>query len=225
LAPLAYYMAAVSRSLLCTAALVSRIMTTPTVVTELTLTCADGVQMAAQHWRCGEDSSNDSSTNTRRRRILCVHGWMDNCRSFHYLAPTLLAQLDPQQQPTDLVALDFVGHGWSTHKSVDGPPIVLAELAFYIAEAVRQLQWSTTTATTTNESTTASTSATPFTLIGHSMGAAIGCIYAAAFPEQVQKLVLLEGGETLGTRNFDSGGNATRWIRFALHLTHNSSLS
>jgi pimeloyl-ACP methyl ester carboxylesterase len=172
---------------------------TPTL-TELTLTCADGIQMAAQQWRSGEtiEDSSNGSTNSRRR-ILCLHGWMDNCRSFHYLAPTLLAQLE-QQQPTDLIALDFVGHGWSTHKSIDGPPVVLAELAFYIAEAVRQLQWSNSTTTAAGESNTASTSATPFTLIGHSMGAAIACIYAAAFPEQVQKLVLLEGGENAAER-------------------------
>jgi pimeloyl-ACP methyl ester carboxylesterase len=74
-------------------------------------------------------------------------------------------------------------------------------LAFYIAEAVRLLQWTagtpapaSTPATTTEDSSPSAVSSTPFTLIGHSMGAAISCMYAASFPEQVQKLVLLEGG-------------------------------
>jgi pimeloyl-ACP methyl ester carboxylesterase len=31
------------------------------------------------------------------------------------------------------------------------------------------------------------------TIIGHSMGAAVACLYAAAFPEHVQRLILLEG--------------------------------
>lgn len=159
-------------------------MAAPTM-TEITLQCSDGIKLAAQSWTTSTigDEVEPPAQRRRRQRILCLHGWMDNCRSFHHLAPALLQKLPD----IDLIALDFPGHGWSSHKSNDGPPLVLAETAFYVAEAVHQLQWQ-------DEST-------PFTLIGHSMGAAISCLYAAAFPEQVEKLVLLEGG-TLGWHGF-----------------------
>jgi pimeloyl-ACP methyl ester carboxylesterase len=36
---------------------------------------------------------------------------------------------------------DYPGHGKSGHKSVDGPPQLLAEYAYYVAELVEALQW------------------------------------------------------------------------------------
>jgi pimeloyl-ACP methyl ester carboxylesterase len=157
------------------------------VATELTLQCSDGIRIAAQSWKQqstqsassevngnGNDRSSGSSSSSHR--ILCLHGWMDNAASFHILAPALVNRF-----PTlELIALDFPGHGLSSHKSMDGPPAVLAESVYYVAEAVEQLQWN-------KESTQ------PFTLIGHSMGASVASLYAAAFPEQVDKLILLEG--------------------------------
>ena len=135
------------------------------VAIERSFLCSDGMKIAAQQW---------TNNNPAQQRILCLHGWLDNCRSFYRLAPSLVN--------ANVVALDFVGHGWSSHKSADGPPSVMSEHVFYVAEAVRQLEWES------------------FTLIGHSMGAAVSLIYAAAFPEQVEKLVLLEGAGPL-TRN------------------------
>jgi pimeloyl-ACP methyl ester carboxylesterase len=160
----------------------------------------------------------------QQRRILCLHGWMDNCRSFYYLAPWLMQRLPPG---SELVALDFPGHGWSSHKSIDAPPTLLAETAFYVAEAVRLLQWdiasdennsipsdqtkgqTSTSTTPTADSTNTTTTTTrtvintnwlcprTFILMGHSMGAAVSCLYAAAFPEQIERLVLLEGAGPL----------------------------
>jgi pimeloyl-ACP methyl ester carboxylesterase len=167
---------------------------------ELTLTCADGLKLAAQEWKLAKDTTTTTTTNNSGdRKILLLHGWMDNCASFQRLAPALLERLDfctssttqqhhekdnhhpdphhhhDQSTTTTLVALDFPGHGWSDHRSVDGPPVVLAETVFYVAEAIRNLQWDR------------------FTIIGHSMGAAVACIYTAAFAEHVEQLVLLEG--------------------------------
>jgi pimeloyl-ACP methyl ester carboxylesterase len=145
------------------------------VATERFFLCSDGVKLAAQHW-------SHTSTDTRNRiRILCLHGWLDNCRSFYRLAPLLLSS------DTELVALDFPGHGLSSHKSADAPPTVMSDAAFYVAETVRLLEWDS------------------FFLIGHSMGAAVSLIYAAAFPEQINRLVLLEGAGPLTRRAHDVG--------------------
>jgi pimeloyl-ACP methyl ester carboxylesterase len=192
---------------------IGRMAVAPTM-TEITLHCSDGIKMAAQSWTTtastsfyNEDDDDDDEPRAdvaasqqqrrkQRQRILCLHGWMDNCRSFHHLAPALLQKLPCD---AELIALDFPGHGWSSHKSVDGPPTVLAETVYYVAEAVHQLQWhserETTAQLASSSSGSSSSGTTPtFALIGHSMGAAVSCLYAAAFPEQVQKLVLLEGG-------------------------------
>jgi pimeloyl-ACP methyl ester carboxylesterase len=158
------------------------------VATELTLQCSDGIRIAAQSWKQPTHSdavvnangnASSGSNSTPSHRILCLHGWMDNAASFHILAPALVNRF-----PTvELIALDFPGHGLSSHKSMDGPPAILAECVYYVAEALEQLQWN-------QEST-------PFTLIGHSMGASVSALYAAAFPEQVSKLILLEGAGPL----------------------------
>jgi len=157
---------------------------------EITIHCADGLNLAAQLWQ--QESSNSSHSPaqqeraTQPRRILCLHGWMDNCRSFYKFAPGLLSQLNDGRE-TELVALDFPGHGLSSHKSIDGPPTILAETAFYVAEAVQQLEWQQD----------------EFTLIGHSMGAAVACVYSAAFPEHVHQLVLLEGAGPFARKTHD----------------------
>lgn len=65
--------------------------------------------------------------------------------------------------------------------------MVLAETAFYVAEALRELSW--------NEN---------ITLVGHSMGASVACLYAAAFPEQINKLLLIEGVGPLARPAVDS---------------------
>lgn len=135
------------------------------IAAEITLQASDGIRMAAQHWKHADNKET-------HRRILALHGWMDNAASYHHLAPRIL---DNFPEDTEIVALDLVGHGKSSHKSIDGQQCMLAEGAYYVAEAIDQLDWKS------------------FTLIGHSMGAAISCLYSAAFPEQVERLVLVEG--------------------------------
>lgn len=137
-------------------------------VVERTIVCSDGMKLAAQHWQ-------HATTSDATRRILCLHGWLDNCRSFHYLAPKLLNDLPD----TEIVAIDFPGHGWSSHKSPDGPPILFAEMAYYVYETAAQLEWES------------------FVLVGHSMGAGASVLYAATFPEQVERIVLLDGAGPL----------------------------
>lgn len=147
---------------------------------ERSFLCSDGVKLAAQQW-----TGTSSTTRNGNKRILFLHGWLDNCRSFHILAPSLL------DADTELVAIDFPGHGLSSHKSADAPPTVMSDAAFYVAEAVGQLEWDS------------------FVLIGHSMGAAVSVIYAAAFPEQISRLVLLEAAGPL-SRN---GRNVAKDVR------------
>ncbi|GKY93687.1 hypothetical protein MPSEU_000335900 [Mayamaea pseudoterrestris] len=177
------------------------------IVSELTLTCSDGVALAAQQWTLPHQS--DTQNHLPMKNILCIHGWMDNCASFHRLAPRLLEQLESPLYKTNLVALDLPGHGWSSHRSIDAPPTVLSESVFYVAEAVRLLDWRKNShidesgGTAASHDVDAPLNDNKFTLIGHSMGAAVSSIYAAAFSNQVNRLVLLEGAAPLPRQSKD----------------------
>ena len=121
---------------------------------ELTL-ATPTLQLAALRWHAGAP-----------RRVLALHGWLDNAASFTGLAPRL--------DGCDIVALDLPGHGRSDHRPagvhyhfVDFIPDVLA--------AADALGW------------------TRFALLGHSLGAGIGCFTAAVAPERVTGLALVEG--------------------------------
>ena len=165
------------------------------MVKEITLPCSDGTVLAAQKFVGSTVAANCNSqddTTTNNKTILCIHGWMDNCRSFHYLAPALAARTSQH-----VIALDLVGHGMSSHKSKDSPPMVQAEFAFYVSEAIEALGISENTDTT---------------LIGHSLGAGISSLYAAAFPEQISKLVLLDGAGFLARDPKDSALHVRKHI-------------
>jgi pimeloyl-ACP methyl ester carboxylesterase len=102
--------------------------------------------------------------------VVALHGWLDNAASFDRLAP-LLPDLH-------LVAIDLAGHGRSQHRHpgvnhhfIDWAPEVVA--------AAGSLGWQS------------------FALIGHSMGAGVSTLVAGAFPDRVQRLVLLEGAGPL----------------------------
>ncbi len=99
-------------------------------------------------------------------RLLALHGWLDNAASFDALAPLLCPHFH-------IVALDLPGHGRSQHRPpgawyhfVDYPGDVLA--------AADALHWPN------------------FHLLGHSLGAGIASLIAAACPQRVQSLVLIE---------------------------------
>ena len=74
-----------------------------TVPRELEIVLPYGT-IAAQEWRTPES----------KRPILMLHGWQDNSNTFKNLVPLL---------PNDwwLVAIDFPGHGFSSHR-VQGLP-------------------------------------------------------------------------------------------------------
>lgn len=100
------------------------------------------------------------------RPVLALHGWLDNAASFDALGEEL--------EGVQLVALEMAGHGHSQHRPpgsayhfVDNIPDVLA--------AADALGWK------------------QFTLLGHSLGAAVAGFTAVAMPERIEQLLLIEG--------------------------------
>jgi pimeloyl-ACP methyl ester carboxylesterase len=184
------------------------------IMTERVLQCSDGTTLAGLLYQSRENNKNNNSsttttsTTTTAERILCLHGWMDNCESFYHLAPAIVRGIGtgtgtPALHDVELFAMDFPGHGLSSHRPVEAPPTLLSELTYSVAEAVQQLGWvpslnnAETTTSREDHKGTSNSNKPFFTIVGHSMGAAVGCLYAAAFPDHVQRLVLVEGAGPL----------------------------
>lgn len=121
-----------------------------------------------------------------RHKVLALHGWLDNCATFDGLAPLL--------EGVHLVAVDLPGHGRSEHRSendtyhfIDWIPDVVA--------AADDLGWQR------------------FTLLGHSMGAAVASITAGTVPERIRGVVLLDGMAPSTTAPEDTPATLAAYIR------------
>jgi len=99
--------------------------------------------------------------------VLALHGWLDNSSTFDLLAPLL--------PDCELVALDLAGHGRSGFRSPDAAYNIWEDVGDLL-EVAEQLGWQR------------------FNLLGHSRGAAIAMLFAGAYPQLTDRLVLVEGG-------------------------------
>lgn len=118
--------------------------------------------------------------NAGAPRLLALHGWLDNAASF--------VPLSPWFDGYDLVAPDLPGHGASAHLPMTSEYtlVTATRTALAIADA---LGWER------------------FHLLGHSLGGATSSFVAAAVPQRVEKLLLIEAlgsltesEERVGTR-------------------------
>jgi pimeloyl-ACP methyl ester carboxylesterase len=98
-------------------------------------------------------------------KVLALHGWLDNAASFVPLAPLL--------HGIDLVAPDLPGHGRSTHLPA-GTDYSFGGAVHAVLDIADALGWER------------------FALLGHSMGAGIGSLVAAACPDRIEKFVAIE---------------------------------
>ena len=98
--------------------------------------------------------------------MLALHGWLDNAASFARLAPLLPG--------LRIVALDFAGHGHSAHRA-PGASYQLWDYALDALLVAEQLAWQR------------------FAVLGHSMGAIVSVMLAAAMPERISRLALIDG--------------------------------
>lgn len=102
------------------------------------------------------------------RRVLALHGWLDNAASFEGIGPALAAG------GARVVALDLPGHGRSDHRA-PGESYDFLDWTVDVAAALDALGWDRAA------------------LLGHSMGAAACAMTAGTLPERVERLALLEG--------------------------------
>lgn len=114
-------------------------------------------------------------------RVLALHGWMDNAASFGPLGKYL--------DGIDLVCLEFPGHGCSEPRP-PGARYHFDDYVFDVLAVADSLGWDR------------------FHVLGHSLGGAVGAVLAAASPERVLSLVLIEG---LGPISMPPDKTASGW--------------
>ncbi|CAO2601454.1 Serine hydrolase-like protein [Lemmus lemmus] len=98
--------------------------------------------------------------------VLCLHGWLDNANSFDRLIPLL-------PQGFHYVAMDFGGHGLSSHHN-PGFPYYHQSFVSDVRRVATAFKW------------------TRFSILGHSFGESVWARFACTFPEMVDKLILLD---------------------------------
>ncbi|MBW4933337.1 alpha/beta fold hydrolase [Marinobacter sp. F4206] len=105
-----------------------------------------------------------------KRTVLLLHGWLDNSLTFIKLAPELTGL-------ANVHAIDMAGHGQSGHRP-GGQSYLLMDYVADLAELV--------------ETHFSDSGETRVDLVGHSLGGIVCALYAAAFPEKVGKLAMID---------------------------------
>ena len=120
--------------------------------------------------------------DARAPKLFLLHGWMDVSASFQFL-------VDALRGDWRVIAPDWRGYGLSQWSGADSYwfPDYLGDL-----DALLRLL----------------SPGEPATLVGHSMGGNVACLYAGVRAERVAKLVNLEG---FGLRGADPGQAPTRY--------------
>jgi pimeloyl-ACP methyl ester carboxylesterase len=115
--------------------------------------------------------------------LLAMHGWLDNAASFMRLAPLLAGN-------RRVIALDLPGHGHSSHLPNGIHRYNNLDQVDHVLDFADTLKLER------------------FDLLGHSLGAGIASLTAAAAPARVDKLALIEG---LGPLADDGSATLARW--------------
>jgi len=120
------------------------------------------IGLAGLHW--------PAATASETWPVLMIHGWLDNALSFARLAPALAGN-------RDVYSLDMAGHGRSGHRP-EGQGYQLMDYVADLAELV--------------ETHFKDSPKGQIDLVGHSLGGIVSLLYAAAFPERVRRLVMID---------------------------------
>jgi len=108
--------------------------------------------------------------NSKAKPVLCLHGWLDNAASFTPLMSALSAEMLLNNH---FIAIDWPGHGQSSHRSHDAH-YHFFDYVYDLLELCEFNDWQS------------------INIIAHSMGAMVASAFAAAFPEKVKSLTLID---------------------------------
>lgn len=106
-------------------------------------------------------------------RLLLSHGWLDNLATWDRMMPVLEKLAAKEGKEFSAVAVDFAGHGKSAHRPA-GSPYNYTSFASDLLDIGQALGWE------------------KYSLLGHSLGAAVSSLVAAAFPERIAKICMID---------------------------------
>lgn len=130
---------------------------------EITIDIGHGMHMAAKVY----PPALHSAAGEHAEPVVAFHGWLDNASTFDLIAPAL------QRAGRQLISIDLVGHGLSSHRPAGCTYHTIDHVAD-MAAAIDALGLAT------------------FAVMGHSLGAALGAALAAMWPERVTRVMMLE---------------------------------
>ena len=110
------------------------------------------------------------------KKVLAIHGWLDNSNSFSVLGPYLA------ERGYHVVAYDNIGHGYSSHETASSNSYTMAPYLGRCRDMIERLQWD------------------KCSIVGHSLGASLTTLFAGTHPEIVEKIVLIDGFVTPTTQ-------------------------
>lgn len=102
-----------------------------------------------------------------KQPVLALHGWQDNAGTFDNLCPLLSPTLS-------ILCIDLPGHGQSSHYPKGMQYYLFWDGITLIRRIVHHFKWSR------------------ITLLGHSLGGALSFMYAASFPDNVEKFISID---------------------------------
>jgi len=112
----------------------------------------------------GELSLASLSNTLSEPDVLALHGWLDNAASFVPLFDCI---------DFSMLALDWPGHGGSEHRK-PGAHYHFVDYCYDLLAVFEDNQWQAKD------------------IVAHSMGAMVATLFAAAFPEKVKSLTLID---------------------------------
>ncbi|KAJ3175095.1 hypothetical protein HDU87_006492 [Geranomyces variabilis] len=166
----------------------------PAVGLDRSVECPSGMTVALRIW-------GDHQSQSGNRKVLCVHGWLDNAASFELLAPRLAAA------GACVVAMDIAGHGLSSWKAAGGG-YYLWDMVDDILGIADALGWKT------------------FTAAGHSTGGHLLAAFAGCFPDRVSDLIMLDSiGPAVQFTSREEATDMANFIRRRRQLEAGSNAS
>lgn len=105
------------------------------------------------------------------KKILLIHGWLDNSNSFNILAPKLA------DNGYEATAIDILGHGHSDHAPLSSYNH-FSHMVCHVKEVVDSMKESNSNG--------------KISIVGHSMGGAVALMFASTYPELIDRLVMIE---------------------------------
>ncbi|XP_059049270.1 probable serine hydrolase [Achroia grisella] len=104
---------------------------------------------------------------TDQQPLIAIHGWQDNAGTWDNLIPLLPIN-------TSVLCLDLPGHGLSTYYPKGMSYYIFWDGIVLLRRIVKHFKWK------------------KISLLGHSLGGALSFMYAAAFPDDVDRIICID---------------------------------